>query len=540
MRLACLAAAALVAGCGAPEQPLALDGDYVLVDDAPGRQTLDNAPRALGANVLYLNFTGATVVNGAPDSASKNVSQILPAQRSPAVFPPFDPSIPAPKVSAQEAEDAVFDRIRTLFRPYNIQVVRARPAEPDYTMIIVGGDPTLAGRTANVAGVAPLDCTNANKSNVVFDFSDNLPPEYGGVVAIALTAAHEAGHSLGLEHTDNPADVMFSVNPNMATQSIADLFTAAFTTDGKYSGYNGSGGVPRCSGRGDATNADAHLKMHLGPRTAGDLTKPQLAWDFPPPPVQDVPATIPLAFTASDETELERLEVYKNLELIAVLKTPPFHFTVEAAAPEQFYLTVEAVDTSANRTTITRLFNAESRFPPLCPDPGACAEGRACEDGYCKLPIGEPCQASVACQGTLDCRKVQDAEVCTQPCTDEAPCPSGLRCVDGYCGPAGRSPVGEACRDGSECESGRCHETCLVACDEATPCQLGACEEVSGGRACVPPPASGCATAPGVPAPMPLGLALFAIAVAVRGTRRAWGRGAAAPTAGSNPSTPSA
>jgi chitinase len=67
-----------------------------------------------------------------------------------------------------------------------------------------------------------------------------------------------------------------------------------------------------------------------------------------------VPSTVTLTATASDDVGVVRVEAYKNLELIASLPAPPYTFSVDAAAGEHFYVTVEAVDAAGNRGTMTR------------------------------------------------------------------------------------------------------------------------------------------------------------------------------------------
>jgi hypothetical protein len=535
-----------VSGCAvpapeAPEGPSALPtfhlrgfgGDTVVAEDAAHRQALGAGGPAdpnFAGDVLYINFTGAVVTFGA-DNALQNVSSILPFSQQ--TIPAFNSTINAPLVTSTDAMNAVFDRIRTYFLPYAVTVVRTRPSTGSYTMVIVGGDHTLVGRNAGVAGVAPLDCDNANKSNLVYDFSNDQSPDYGGVVAVALTAAHEAGHSYGLEHTDNTNDIMYSVGTSM--QTLEQLFTQSFTTTGNYSEFNGGvGGNTRQCGNPDPINNQALLTSAIGTRTPSDAVKPTLTWSFPPPLAQTVPLKIPLSFTATDNVKVARLEVYKNLELIAVLKSAPYTTTLTAQEKEQFYLTVEAIDDTANRTVITRAFIAESKYPTLCQNQAACPTGRTCTDGFCKLPIGPACKSALDCMSNV-CKPIQGTtqSVCTAACSDTKPCPAGSVCMstqcvsgsgggDGGVSMPGAKTAGEACTDGAECASGRCQDTCVAACDDQTACEEpNRCEEVSGGLGCKAPDGqtSGCSLGGSAPPPLPA-IFLFGWVVLGRFRRR--------------------
>jgi hypothetical protein len=48
--------------------------------------------------------------------------------------------------------------------------------------------------------------------------------------------------------------------------------------------------------------------------------------------------------------------------------------------------------------------------------------------------------------------------------------------------------LGDTCSDGSECDSMRCQDVCVPACDSNNPCPDGmSCSVVSGGAGCVMP-----------------------------------------------------
>jgi len=301
-----------------------------------------------GPVTLWLDFEGAGVVHAAgDDSAAMPVASSLAPTN--AVVPPFDASAIAPKVSRDQAIASIVDRVRTIVKPFDVDVVTARPNATPYTRILVGGTTAALGVSATEAGLARLDCGNLTDGDVAYDFAAEQTPDYGGVVGIANTAAHEAGHAFGLEHVDDPDDVMYSAATPALT--LPELFGLAFGGNGDFTPYGSPSGVRQCTSA-DPIDEPAILDCAVGAAPAGgDVISPTVDWPEPSGPVAS-PMT--LTATADDDTGVVRVEAYKDLELIASIETPPYTFSVDAAPGEHFYVTVEAIDAAGNRATLTR------------------------------------------------------------------------------------------------------------------------------------------------------------------------------------------
>jgi MYXO-CTERM domain-containing protein len=341
---------------------------------------------AAGATVV-LDFGGATVAPGDDDPTVPSSSTLSQA----ATIPPFDGAVAAPRVSASAARTAVIDRVRTLFLPYDVEVTTiAPPSSGDWVRVFVGGGAATVGRPFGLSGLATLDCGDARAGGVAFVFAGDLQPRYGGVVAIANTVAHEAAHTLGLQHVVDGGDVMFSGDPGQPAPRLSQLFGLRFGR-AAYSPYQ-VGGVPQPEqcGQGDPLDQDALLRATVGARDPatlfGDAAPPSLGWQLPRAADGDAVATsLPVRVTATDDLELARVEVYKNLELVASLVDPPFATELAATDGEVLYVTVEAIDRVARRTTETRRYRASAGSLRECDDGAPCPVGD-CVAGVCVAP----------------------------------------------------------------------------------------------------------------------------------------------------------
>jgi hypothetical protein len=324
---------------------------------APPSAPVTVAPTACnnGPYTVWLDFDGASLAHGAADDATTMPLQSLLAQSS-VSFPAFDGSVAAPRVTRAEAVAAVVDRVRTRLAPYAVDVTTTRPTSAPYSVVLVGGTPANIGAAAGEGGLANEDCGNLYDRDVSYVFAGELDPARGGVVATANTVLHEVGHAFGLLHTVEHLDLMYSVaSPSL---TLPELFTLTYAA-GDYSSYSAgvSTPVPRACAGSDPVDNAALMACNAGTRArVGDVTPPSLSWDVPAAGINTVRPPLGLAFSASDDTAVVRLELYQNLELVAVLTAPPYTATIDVTPGEPLFVTVEAIDAAANRTTLSRAF----------------------------------------------------------------------------------------------------------------------------------------------------------------------------------------
>ncbi|MFZ6178309.1 Ig-like domain-containing protein [Nannocystis pusilla] len=286
-------------------------------------------PSAAGqaqTNVFYLNYDGVTLKHTGKDDAKKDETAFAEFEET---FKPYgEGSKRAASLQAVKADWA----------KYKVVITDERPQEGEYTMCV--NSPTnVIG--AGVLGVAMLDCEDAKvASNIVLAFH-SAKDKYSASTQ-ATTMSQEIAHAYGLEHVNEPDDIM---NP-----------------------YN-AGGDP--SFRDECLKLDTNVPVRCGDQhkmfcDKGQNSHAELMWLFgsnepdPEPPTvaitspQDgqeftAPAQVTVTVEASDNVGVAQVDLYVDgVNQDAPVTVPPYEWK-DATFPEGSYcLTAEARDDEPN------------------------------------------------------------------------------------------------------------------------------------------------------------------------------------------------
>ncbi|MDC0715878.1 Ig-like domain-containing protein [Nannocystis bainbridge] len=324
-------------------------------------------PSAVGqaqTNVFFLNYDGVTLKATGKDDAKKDES----------AFKEFAGEYAPYGEGSKRA--ASLQAVKADWAKYKVVITDERPDQGEYTMCVNSPTNVFGG---GVLGVAMLDCEDKKvASNVVLAFH-SAKDKYSAATQ-ATTMSQEIAHAYGLEHVNEPDDIM---NP-----------------------YN-AGGDP--SFRDECLKLDTKVQVHCGAQhkqfcDKGQNSHAELMWLFganepdPTPPTVAItspqdgqefvsPAAVTITVEASDNVGVARVDLYVDgVDQAAPVTAPPYEWK-DANFPEgSFCLTAEARDDEPNVVM----------SDPVCftvvaaSEPGEGDTGEAPNGGGEPMPGGEP------------------------------------------------------------------------------------------------------------------------------------------------------
>jgi hypothetical protein len=315
-------------------------------------------PQAGGAaGVIFVNFDGAQLSSGY-DSSHDNVTQIGQLAGSFSAY------------GEGAKRDAVLQAVIEDWAPFNVLITDTRPANGDYTMNMTGPTNPFGG---GVLGIAPLDCNDQQThNNITFAFH-SVNDSFSAAVT-ATTIGQEVAHSYGLEHVDEPGDIMNPYNAGGDAIFIDDCIPIVQSV----SCGNQHNAV---CGQSTLQNSYQELMNLFGPGVpdgappAVQIVSPQNGDVF------EVGASFTISVEANDDVGVQQLLLYNNGEHIQTDSSEPWGWDVSNAPEGTYELYAEASDLAGNVSMSNVVTVSVGAAPPAGSDEGGADDGGADDGG---------------------------------------------------------------------------------------------------------------------------------------------------------------
>ncbi|MDC0715879.1 Ig-like domain-containing protein [Nannocystis bainbridge] len=302
----------------------------------PAQDGLDLADRtratAAGhaqANVFFLNYDGVTLQQGGQDNSATNTTVFAEFAAN---FQPY---------GAGNKRTASLQAVKSDWAPYDVTITDVRPGGGLYTMCVNSPTNVFGG---GVLGVAPLDCNDNMAANIVLAF--HSANDQFSAATQATTMSQEIAHAYGLEHVNQPNDIMNPYNaggdPSFLDQCL---------------NLDGGGNPIQCGAQHNQfcnngqQNSHQELLWLFGSATP-DAAPPSVTITNPKNGDQFVaPATITITAEANDNIGVAEVNLFIDGANQGVPdSTPPYQWS-DAAFPEGTYcVAAQAIDDEPNST----------------------------------------------------------------------------------------------------------------------------------------------------------------------------------------------
>lgn len=336
--------------------------------------------------VLYLNFNGGASFTLEGPHAGNQVwvpafaEAVGNADRAGAPIVPASALAEGWQARRASIIEATRANLANLVSPFDVRVVTDRPATRADIEILVGGDNTVFGRPGACTqrvGFAALVCGDLRPGEHRVGHTLGRCVGSGsnfGVYTgyLAKISAHEMGHSLSLEHVDNPESIMFFAGGFSGTWASGPISTGPSELES----------WREC--RMGFQDTEGELRARLGTRVDrpavvrhADATPPMIT-RVVPADGSVVPPGTRACLVASDNGEIEYVyvEAYRAIgsgELYSLIGEAgsgdvPYRFNYAAPSSGEVVYRFTVTDTGGNLTEV----HSRVRIDPAAPAPMGC------------------------------------------------------------------------------------------------------------------------------------------------------------------------